>query len=472
MKQPRLSHLVRFLSSFAVVGLIATTSCRAAETSTGEGKAAAAAAAKAWSRMPEILARIVPPTFPDRDFDVTKFGGKGDGTTDCTKAFADAIATCHQAGGGRVVVPEGVFSSGAIHLRSGVNLHVGRGATIKFASDPKKYLPVVFTRFECIEVMNYSPLIYAFEQENIAVTGEGTLDGQGDTWQAWVKLAGSDVKKLNSMGRDKVPVAQRVFGEGFHLRPNFIQPMRCRNVLIEGVRIVNSPMWVVHPLYSTNVTVRGISVTTRGKNSDGCDPDSCTDVLIENCTFDTGDDCIAIKSGRDHDGLRVNIPTENVVIRNCLFKEGHGGVTMGSETSGGIRSVFAEDCHFDSPNLDMALRFKTNPARGGFVEDVFIRNCTVKTSKYGIHMTLRYGGNGAEDDGFPPTMKNIDIRDSKFSILTKGAIFIEGFSPENRITDVTIANCTFETSATKPGDVVTNAARIHLIDNMGVTAGR
>jgi polygalacturonase len=468
MKHPLFSRLSGWISALSLVGLFATTSCNAAD----EGQAAAEAAAKAWARMPEILARIVPPKFPDRDFDVTKFGAKGDGATDCTRAFADAIAACNRAGGGRVVVPEGVFSSGAIHLKSGVNLHVSKGATIKFSADPKKYLPVVFTRFECMEVMNYSPLIYAFEQENIAITGEGTLDGQGDTWQPWVKIAGPDVQKLNDMGRDNVPVAQRVFGEGFHLRPNFIQPMRCRNVLIEGVHIINSPMWVVHPLYSTNITVRGISVVTRGKNSDGCDPDSCTDVLIENCLFDTGDDCIAIKSGRDHDGIRVNIPTENVVIRNCTFKEGHGGVTMGSETSGGIRNVFAEDCHFDSPDLDMAIRLKSNPARGGFVENVFVRNCTVKTSKYGIHMTLRYGGNGAAKGEFPPTMKNIDIRDSKFANLTKGAIFIEGFSPENQITDVTVANCTFEVSAKKSGDVVTNAARIHLIGNRGVADQR
>jgi polygalacturonase len=267
------------------------------------------------------------------------------------------------------------------------------------------------------------------------------------------------------MGAQGVPVAKRIFGEGHFLRPNFVQPMRCRNVLIEGVRIINSPMWVLHPLYSTNVIVRGVTVDAEGPNTDGCDPDSCSDVWIKDCNFSDGDDCIAVKSGRDADGRRVNIPCENVVIQNCSFKAGHGGVTMGSETAGGIRWVFAENCQFDSPDLDMAMRFKTNPARGGYIENIYLRNCSVKTAKFGIHLTQRYGSSGASAGSEKPPVRNIDIRDSKFATLTKAPIFIEGYSPDLKINDITIADCVFVSAKGK--SVVTNASRIFLSNLSG-----
>jgi polygalacturonase len=419
-----------------------------------------------WSGMPEILARIVPPTFPDHEFAITSYGAVGDGVTDCTAAFRQAIEACNQAGGGKVVVPRGVFLTGAIHLKSNVNLNLAKDATIRFSTDPKAFLPVVFTRNECIEVMNYSPFIYALEQENVAITGKGTIDGQASqsVWYSWKSSA--DSKQLTEMGNRGVPVAQRVFGEGHHLRPDFVEFARCRNVLIEGVRIIDSPMWVLHPLYSTNVTVRGVTVDTKGPNTDGCDPDSCTDVLIKDCSFSDGDDCIAIKSGRDADGRRVNIPCQNLVIQNCKFKDGHGGVAIGSETSGGIRNVYAEDCVFDSPDLDSAMRFKTNPARGGFIEDVHIRNCSVKTAKVGIQMTMRYASSGARDGDSIPIVRNIDIRDSTFSNLTKQAVFIEGYSDSVQITDVTIANCTF--LAVSGPSLVINASRIDFSGSHGI----
>lgn len=430
-----------------------------------EAKKSAEAAAQAWAKVPEILARIVPPTFRPQDFVITGYGAKGDGETDCTAAFRRAIDDCNRDGGGRVIVPAGIFLTGAIHLKSNVNLHLVEGATIRFSIDPKKY-PLVFTRFECTEVMNFSPLIYAFEQENIAITGEGTLDGQGAAWHSW--KSSSDTQTLVKMGAEGVPVAQRIFGEGHKLCPNFVQPMRCRNVLVEGVRIINSPMWVLHPLYSTNVTVRGVTVDTTGPNTDGCDPDSCMDVLIKDCNFSDGDDCIAIKSGRDADGRRVNLPCQNVVIQNCTFKAGHGGVGLGSETAGGIKNAFAEDCHFDSPDLEMAMRFKTGPARGGFIENIYLRNCSVKTAQYGIHMTQRYGSNGASAGSEKPAVRNIDIRNSSFATLTKAPIFIEGYSADLKITDLTIADCVFE--QTKNKSVVTNASRIFLsgVKNSGL----
>jgi polygalacturonase len=432
----------------------------------GTAAPAGQAPSQAWSGMQDILARIVRPTFPSGEFAITSYGAVGDGVTDCTTAFRQTIEACHQAGGGRVVVPPGVFLTGAIHLKSNVNLNLAKNAVIRFSTDPKMFLPVVFTRNECIEVMNYSPFIYALGEENVAVTGEGTIDGQASrsVWHSWKSSA--DSKQLSEMGDRGVPVAERVFGEGHHLRPSFIEMVRCRNVLIEGVRIIDSPMWVLHPLYSTNVTIQGVTVDTKGPNTDGCDPDSCTDVLIKDCTFSDGDDCIAIKSGRDADGRRVNIPCQNLVIQNCNFKDGHGGVAMGSETSGGIQNVFVENCVFDSPDLDSAMRFKTNPARGGYIENVSIRNCSVKTAKVGIQMTMKYASSGSRDGDSIPIVRNIDIRDSTFANLTKQAVFIEGYSSSVQITDVTVANCTF-LDARGPS-FITNASRIDFTGSHGI----
>jgi len=401
--------------------------------------------------------------FVSHEFVVTDFGAVGDGVADCTKAFAGAIAACNEAGGGRVVVPAGKFLTGPIHLLSNVNLHVVKDATILFTTNTAAYLPVVFTRYESTEVMNYSPLIYAFEQQNVAITGEGTLNSQATNGVRHSWKSGTDSTKLVQMGNNDVPVADRVFGAGHFLRPYFIQPTRCRNILIEGVKILGSPMWVISPLYCTNVTVRGVTVEATGPNTDGCDPDSCTDVLIKDCSFSDGDDCIAIKSGRDRDGHRVNIPSRNLVIQNSHFKAGHGGVSAGSETAGGIENVFAENCTFDSPDLDYAFRFKTNPARGGYVKNVFIRNCQVQTARFGIHMTLRYTSNGARDGQYTPEMGNIDIRNCTFANLTKQPIFIEGYDEKIKITDVTIANCTFQSAADR--NTITNAIGIHLLDN-------
>ncbi|HLX95110.1 MAG TPA: glycoside hydrolase family 28 protein [Verrucomicrobiae bacterium] len=435
----------------------------AAPGSETQDNPAAAVAPPAWSNVPAILSHIVPPRFPNRTFAITDFGAKGDGAADCTEAFRKAIDACNQAGGGKVVIPAGVYLTGAIHLKSNVDLDLAPGATIRFNTDPRSYLPVVFTRYEGTEVMNYSPFIYALGQENIAITGRGTIDGQGSraVWYSWKQIP--DPKQLVEMGDRGVPLERRIFGESHHLRPNFIEPVRCRNVLIEGVRIIDSPMWVLHPLYCTNVTIVGVTVDTQGPNTDGCDPDSCTDVLIRDCHFSDGDDCIAIKSGRDADGRRVNIPSQNLVIQHCVFKDGHGGVTVGSETSGGVENVFAEDCRFDSPNLDIALRLKTGMTRGGFIRDVYIRNCTVTSARTGIGMTMRYPGTlGGQSI---PVIRDIDIRHCTFDRLSRQPILIEGFSDSVRITDATIADCIFP--GTGMPSLVTNASRIHLIANQG-----
>ncbi len=342
----------------------------------------ARAAGDPWDALPEILKRIQPPAIPEREFPITRYGAKPGGKTDCTEAFARAIAAANTARGGRVVVPEGEWHTGAIHLRSNVNLHLTKSATVRFSQDPRQY-PIVLTRFEGIECMNYSPFIYALDQRNIAITGEGTLDGQAgpEHWWLWTGRGAAPDRSqrkaraaLAEMAENGVPVEKRVFGDGAFLRPMFIQPYRSTNVLIEGVTIINSPMYEIHPVLCRNVTVRGVNISSHGPNNDGCDPESSTDVLIDGCTFDTGDDCIAIKSGRNADGRRLHAPSENIVVQNCTMKDGHGGVTLCSECSGGIRNVYARNCHMDSPHLQRILRFKNNAMRGGVIEHVYMRD--------------------------------------------------------------------------------------------------
>jgi polygalacturonase len=407
----------------------------------------------AWTtEYPKILARIRPPKFPKRDFRITKYGAVGDGKTDCTEAFRRAIDECSKKGGGRVVVPAGEFSTGAIHLKSNVNLHVSKGATIKFSRDPNKYLPVVFSRWEGMELMNYSPFIYAYEQTNIAITGEGTLDGQSKEgfwkWHGNPKYGGDpkvisqkpDRAKLYEMMDKGVPVAERVFAEGTYLRPQFIQPYKCKNVLIEGVKIIDSPMWEIHPVLCENVIVRRVWISSHGPNNDGCDPESCKDVLIEDCYFDTGDDCIAIKSGRNADGRRLNAPTENVIIRGCTMKDGHGGITVGSEISGGVRNLFAENCRLDSKDLWTALRVKNNASRGGKLENFYFRNITVgQVSRAVVEIDFNYE-EGAKGE-FVPIVRNYTVENL---ICAKGSRAVDLQGLDNApIYDVTMKNCTF-----------------------------
>jgi len=406
-----------------------------------------------WGRVPEIIRQIALPDIPERDFRVTEFGAIGDGSTDCTEAIRKAIEACHAAGGGRILFPSGVFSTGAVHLKSRVGLHLAKDAVLLFSRDTEKFLPPVFTRFEGAECMNYSPFIYAFEQEHLSITGEGRLDGQADTtvWWTWagkdkygwkpgMPESQADREKLFEMAERNVPVEDRVFGRGHTLRPSFIQFYRCRNVLVEGITIVRSPMWEIHPVLCENVTVQNVRVVTHGPNNDGCNPESCRRVWIRNCYFDTGDDCIAIKSGRNGDGRRVGVPSEDILIQGCTMKDGHGGVVIGSEISGSCRNVFAEDCAMDSPNLERALRIKTNSLRGGVIENIHMRNVTVGQVSDAILLIDYYYGEG-DVGSFAPVVRGIFL-ENVTSEKSPYALRLLGY-PRSPISGVVLRDCVF-----------------------------
>lgn len=411
---------------------------------------AATAGKDSWAPVARILRSIVPPTFPRQDFDIGSYGADPTDLGKTTKAINDAIAACAKAGGGRVVIPAGIWPTGAIVLKSRVNLYLSKGATLRFSTDPGDY-PLVLTRFEGVECMNYSPLIYAYGEHDIAITGEGTLDGQADAthWWDWAKQArdpkyGNAVGRLGEMTEAGIPVEKRVIGDKGRLRPNFVQPYRCRNVLLEGFKIMRSPMWELHPVLCENVTVRGVRIDSTGPNNDGCDPESCKNVLIERVTFNTGDDCIAIKSGRNADGRRIGRPSENIVIRDCQMIGGHGGVSLGSEASGGIRNIYVRDCHMGSPNLNRALRIKSNSYRGGYITDIVFRDVTVdQVADDILQVTLDYGeGNGGP---FKPRMGRV-LMQNVVCRKAKRAFDIAGY-PDNPIDLIDVRDCVFDNVA-------------------------
>jgi len=411
------------------------------------------------------LARIIPPTFPDRVCDITNFGAKpNDCGYDNTLPIRAAIDWCSSLGGGTVHVPPGVFITGAIYLKSNINLNLALGATLRFTRDQSKY-PLVYTRWEGIELMNFSPFIYAFEEENLAITGRGTLDGncdcsengwwnwkgrgvthpefcgwkEGDPWQE------NDRNALFEMAENGTEVKDRIFGPGHYLRPQMIQPYRSKNILIEGVRILDSPMWIVHPVLCENVLIDGISIISHGPNSDGVDPESCKDVLIRNVYFDSGDDDIAIKSGRNGDGRRVNVSSENIVVQHCTMKDGHGALTLGSCISGGVKNVFFEDCQLNSPNLDQAIRFKNNALRGGTLENIYIRNIQIgQVAKAALEVDYYYeeGPNAP----FVPILRNLQIENVHVTRKTGHAIFVKGYpTPGTSVIEgIVLRNCSFD----------------------------
>ena len=412
---------------------------------------------EAFAQAEAIVAAIKQPVFPDKTFLITDYSAvEGDSTALYHESINNAILACHNAGGGKVVVPQGTFYTGPITLLSNVNLHIEKGATLKFSTNPTDYFPAVLSRWEGIDCYNAHPLIYAYQAENIALTGEGTLDGQGSKTDWWYMKGGRHTiegmpDQITSGGRARlfgaaengIPVEERIMTPADALRPPFVSFMNCTSALIEGVYITNSPFWVIHPIFCQDLIVRGVRINSHGPNNDGCDPESCKNVLIENCVFDTGDDCIAIKSGRNNDGRKWNIPSENIVVRRCQMKDGHGGVVVGSEISGGYRNLYVEDCEMDSPNLDRVVRIKTNACRGGVIENLFVRNVRVNECNEAVmRINLLYEPNEDCNAAFPPVVRNVYLSNIT-SQKSKYGIIIDGFEDKANVYNIHVTDCEF-----------------------------
>ncbi|MCB9770077.1 MAG: glycoside hydrolase family 28 protein [Candidatus Omnitrophica bacterium] len=400
------------------------------------------------------------PVFPDRTVDIRDCGAVGDGLTLNTQAFARAINGCAEAGGGKVLVPPGIWLTGAIHLRSHVNLHIQEGAEIRFSTDPDDYLPPVFVRWAGFECYNYSPLIYARDCQNIAITGDGCLNGQGPYWWDWAELQDRVAGELYALVLKETPVENRVFGNPEEpLRPQFIQPIDCDNVLIEGISILAGPFWTVHAVYCEDFIARGVKVITDGPNNDGINLDSCKNALVEDCFLWTGDDCVAIKSGLNEDGWRVGRPCENVIVRHCRMERGHGGVVIGSEMSGGVRNIYVHDCEFSG--TEIGIRLKSTRGRGGVVENVWCRNLRMgHIEQDAIRIRTDYKAWFGSETGAPPFFRNINMERISCD-RAKSAVRILGL-PERFIEGVTLKNLSIRS---EEGVSVRNAEGIRLEDS-------
>lgn len=421
------------------------------------------------------------PKIAERQFLITSFGAKTTATAaQNQKAINRVISLVSKKGGGKVIIPKGTWNTGAIELKSHVNLVLEEGATLHFAFEPKLY-PLVRTSWEGLACWNYSPCIYAYKATDIAITGKGTIDGGGnnDTFWQWngsprfgykegvtkesQKLGSRS--KLLKMAEDGVPFDERKFGMGYGLRPQLVNMVHCERILIKDVKMINSPFWVIHPLLSKNITVDGVYVWNEGPNGDGCDPEACENVLIQNCVFHTGDDCIAIKSGRNNDGRLWNQPSKNIIIRNCKMEDGHGGVVIGSEISGGCENVYAENCVMDSPHLERILRIKTNNCRGGQVQNINMRNVVVGQCKEAVvKINLDYERKEICYRGFEPIVNNVNVENVICQKSDYGVLIIGRDSLEN-VYDINIKNCKFDGVVKEPVKI-TGKTRNVKFDNL------
>ncbi|HBX67530.1 MAG: hypothetical protein CL670_14935 [Balneola sp.] len=396
---------VLFLPVVALIWIISYTTVQAQTTG--------------WQKVDEIEKTITLPEFPERKFLITDF--KSD-TANALPSIQKAIERANYEGGGKVIIPEGRwYVKGPIHLKSNVNLHISKGAELVFSDDPEDYLPQVLTRWEGTEAFNFSPLIYAYQAHNVAITGGGTLNGNAEHgFATWRDKQDEAQNRLRQMGAEGVPVNERVFGLDDYLRPSFIQFFSSTKILVKDITIKNSPMWVNHFIYSSQITLRNVTVKSYRLNNDGVVLDSSTLALIEGNSFSTGDDSIVIKSGRDQDGWRVAKPSEKIIIRDN-YMEGHNALAVGSEMSGGVQNIYMESNRLGE--VASAIYFKSNLDRGGYIRHVFVRNTEVEKADILLRFHINYhshrGGNyPAEYEHF--VIENVTAKQSRVGIEILG----------------------------------------------------
>ena len=393
-----------------------------------------------WPAAKKIIARINPPAFPARVFNVVRFGALGNGIADDTRAIARTIAACSAAGGGQVAFAPGTYLTGAIELRSGVNLHVGQGVTLLFSANSAEF-PLRMTRNQGIDLMNFSPCIYAFNQADVALTGQGRLDGR--LTRRWNRQTGRSWRRLETMRDRGVPVSQRIFGIRHPLGTAMVEFYQCHKVLISGIHVANSQWWQIHPTLCSNVTIAGVHTNSTHGNSDGLDIDSCQNVLVRHCTFFAGDDCISLKSGRDPDKFRSAAPCRNIVIVNCRGAGPWGLISCGSEESQGVENVFAWKLqavgHGRFHGVRYALYAKANSVRGGFVRNVHLGNISGRCTGALVHLTLVYGPKHGQNY---PQFSGIHFR-AITSVVTPELLFLVGI-PHDSIGRITLTDCRFK----------------------------
>ena len=432
-------------AGLVVAGGAALTPLLVNEASAAVGATAVSVPNLPWPEANQIVNETLAkaPSFPDAQFVVTdaKFGAKGDGKTDNTAAFRKAVDACNAAGGGHVVVPKGDYVTGAVYLKSNVDLHLQDKASRLLFSGTAGNFPTVLTRYEGIECMNRSPMIYAFKESNIALTGPGTLDAAKTS--SWNK--GSERAFLESLIAKGVtdPRKRVVPGSGHNMRSTFVEPYQCDRVLIQGVTLKNPMFWQLHPTLCTNVIVDGVHTdpSTAHSNTDGCDPESCDHVVIVNCNLGAHDDNIAIKSGRDADGRRINKPTQNVVVAHCVMNGNWGAITCGSEQTGGIRNVYAFDIDIVG-QTKFALYVKSNTLRGGFSQNINLDSVHGAPVRSYVFVTTTYNNQTGK---FTPKFGPFRITNS--SCTKAPRVFdVSGLSQEH-VKGFTVSNCNFDNVA-------------------------
>lgn len=391
-----------------------------------------------------ILKNIVAPAIPENTILLTDFGAVGDSLTDSKPAFDKAMEICKQKKGGKIIIPEGIYIvNGPIHLTDNVCIELKKGSKLVFGTNPADYLPVVLTSWEGTFLYNYSPFIYGYQLKNISIIGEGVIDGNAkDSFTKWADVQKESQLLSRKMNHENTPLEQRIFGEGHYLRPHLIQFFECQNILIEGVTITNSPFWCVHFLKSENITARKVKFDAFNRNNDGFDPEYSKNILIEDIDFNNGDDNVAIKAGRDYEGRRTAIPSENIIIRNCRFKGLHG-VVIGSEMSAGVQNVFVENCSYGG-YCKRGIYLKSNPDRGGFIKNIYVNNVEFGEVEDCFFITSHYHGQG---EGFETEINNIFVENLKCRKATNAGLVIQGY-PSKKVSDIHFSNVKIDTCST------------------------